>query len=175
MVRTVGAVIATLFIGGGGALGYVAQEEPEPNVTTIEDQAALEDAIAEEQQAAEEAAEQHRRAEEEAERLEEELEEAEAARAEAEAEADEAERRRRAAEAQSSYRSTYSSPSRSSSPSYSSPSYSSPSYPSSSSLSGGYNAAGCPRNQYVSGYTRSDGTYVDSYYRNSPNDGCGGG
>lgn len=41
--------------------------------------------------------------------------------------------------------------------------------------SGGYNEQGCPKNQYVSGYTRKDGTRVEGYYRNSPSDGCGGG
>jgi hypothetical protein len=37
---------------------------------------------------------------------------------------------------------------------------------------GGYNDAGCPKNQWVSGYFRSDGTYVGGYWRNSPNDSC---
>lgn len=37
------------------------------------------------------------------------------------------------------------------------------------------NDQGCPKNQYVSGYYRSDGTYVHGYSRNSPTDGCGGG
>lgn len=36
----------------------------------------------------------------------------------------------------------------------------------------GYNDVGCPKNQYVSGYYRSNGTYVNSYYRNSPSDDC---
>ncbi len=40
---------------------------------------------------------------------------------------------------------------------------------------GGYNGQGCPKNQYVTGHTRRDGTYVEGYYRNSPSDGCGGG
>ncbi len=35
-----------------------------------------------------------------------------------------------------------------------------------------YNDVGCPKNQYVSGYTRSNGTYVQGYYRNSPSDDC---
>ena len=35
-----------------------------------------------------------------------------------------------------------------------------------------YNDAGCPKNQWVNGYTRSDGTYVNGYYRNSPSDNC---
>jgi hypothetical protein len=39
----------------------------------------------------------------------------------------------------------------------------------------GLNDVGCPKNQWVSGYTRADGTYVAGYYRNSPSDGCGGG
>ena len=54
-------------------------------------------------------------------------------------------------------------------PSYTIPDYSDP-YP-----PGGYNGAGCPRDQWVNGYFRKDGTYVDGYYRNSPTDGCGGG
>lgn len=37
---------------------------------------------------------------------------------------------------------------------------------------GGYNSVGCPKNQYVSGYYRSNGTYVSGYWRNSPNDNC---
>jgi hypothetical protein len=41
--------------------------------------------------------------------------------------------------------------------------------PSSSSAFGGYGSisetTGLPRTEYVSGYTRSDGTYVDPYYR----------
>jgi hypothetical protein len=62
-----------------------------------------------------------------------------------------------------------------------SPSYSSSSYGSSYSPStgSGYSAPGSgygqistetgrPRDQYVSGYTRSDGTYVQPYYRSSP-------
>lgn len=40
---------------------------------------------------------------------------------------------------------------------------------------GGYNDQGCPRDQWVEGYVRDDGTRVDGYYRNSPHDGCGGG
>jgi len=36
---------------------------------------------------------------------------------------------------------------------------------------GGYNAAGFPKNQYVRSYFRRDGTYVHSYWRNSPTDG----
>lgn len=34
-----------------------------------------------------------------------------------------------------------------------------------------YNAAGFPKNQYVRGYVRRDGTYVRPYWRNSPHDG----
>jgi hypothetical protein len=37
---------------------------------------------------------------------------------------------------------------------------------------GGYNGAGCPKNQWVNGYYRSDGTYVSGYWRNSPSDSC---
>jgi hypothetical protein len=33
------------------------------------------------------------------------------------------------------------------------------------------NAAGYPKNQWVNGYYRSNGTYVHGYWRNSPNDG----
>lgn len=55
-------------------------------------------------------------------------------------------------------------------PDYDLPDYSDPSYP-----PGGYNDAGCPRDQWVNGYYRKDGTYVNGYYRNSPTDGCGGG
>jgi hypothetical protein len=40
---------------------------------------------------------------------------------------------------------------------------------------GDLNDVGCPKNQWVSGYYRADGTYVDGYFRNSPSDGCGGG
>ncbi|MEW6474298.1 MAG: PKD domain-containing protein [Actinomycetota bacterium] len=40
---------------------------------------------------------------------------------------------------------------------------------------GGFNDSGCPRDQWVNGYYRKDGTYVNGYYRNSPTDGCGGG
>jgi hypothetical protein len=36
---------------------------------------------------------------------------------------------------------------------------------------GGYNAAGFPKNQYVRSYFRRDGTFVHSYWRNSPTDG----
>ena len=36
---------------------------------------------------------------------------------------------------------------------------------------GEFNAAGFPKNQYVRPYVRSDGTYVSSYWRNSPDDG----
>lgn len=36
---------------------------------------------------------------------------------------------------------------------------------------GEYNDAGFPKNQYVRPYMRSDGTYVDGYWRNSPSDG----
>jgi hypothetical protein len=43
---------------------------------------------------------------------------------------------------------------------------------SSSSAPGGYNGAGCPKNQWVSGYFRSDGSYVSGYWRNSPADSC---
>lgn len=39
---------------------------------------------------------------------------------------------------------------------------------------GGYNDAGCPRDQWVNGYHRG-GSYVEGYFRNSPTDGCGGG
>lgn len=55
-------------------------------------------------------------------------------------------------------------------PSYTTPDYDLPDYP-----PGGYNDAGCPRDQWVNGYYRKDGTYVNGYYRNSPTDGCGGG
>ena len=37
------------------------------------------------------------------------------------------------------------------------------------------NSAGHPKNHYVDGYDRSDGTYTEGYWRNSPNDGLGGG
>jgi len=37
---------------------------------------------------------------------------------------------------------------------------------------GSLNDAGCVKNQYVSGYYRSNGTYVNGYYRNSPSDNC---
>jgi hypothetical protein len=37
---------------------------------------------------------------------------------------------------------------------------------------GGINSAGCPKNRWVNGYMRSDGTYVQGYWRNSPVDGC---
>jgi hypothetical protein len=47
------------------------------------------------------------------------------------------------------------------------PSYYSPS----SSYYGQLNAAGYPKNQWVNGYYRSNGTYVQGYWRNSPNDG----
>ena len=36
---------------------------------------------------------------------------------------------------------------------------------------GQLNAAGFPRNQFVRGYVRRDGTYVRPYWRNSPTDG----
>lgn len=36
---------------------------------------------------------------------------------------------------------------------------------------GELNAAGFPKNQYVRGYVRRDGTYVRPYWRNSPTDG----
>lgn len=36
---------------------------------------------------------------------------------------------------------------------------------------GGYNAAGFPKNQYVRSYVRSNGTFVQGYWRNSPTDG----
>ena len=42
----------------------------------------------------------------------------------------------------------------------------------SSSAPGGYNAAGCPKNQWVNGYVRADGTVVSGYWRNSPTDSC---
>jgi hypothetical protein len=59
-----------------------------------------------------------------------------------------------------------------SSPSYSYPSYTSPSYGySSSSYYGQPNAAGFPKNQYVSPYVTKSGRYVGGYYRNSPSDG----
>jgi hypothetical protein len=46
------------------------------------------------------------------------------------------------------------------------------SYPNvSASGFGGYNAAGFPKNQYVRSYVRRDGTFVGSYWRNSPTDG----
>lgn len=35
-----------------------------------------------------------------------------------------------------------------------------------------YNSVGCPKNQWVNGYYRSNGTYVQGYWRNSPNDDC---
>lgn len=35
-----------------------------------------------------------------------------------------------------------------------------------------FNGAGCIKDQYVSGYMRSNGTYVNGYYRNSPSDNC---
>lgn len=37
---------------------------------------------------------------------------------------------------------------------------------------GDLNRAGCTVNQYVRGYTRSDGTRVSGYWRNSPSDSC---
>jgi hypothetical protein len=37
---------------------------------------------------------------------------------------------------------------------------------------GGVNEAGCPKDQWVNGYYRSDGTYVSGYWRNSPTDSC---
>jgi hypothetical protein len=40
---------------------------------------------------------------------------------------------------------------------------------------GGYNDQGCPRDQWTNGYIRKDGTYVNGYWHNGPNDGCGGG
>ena len=36
---------------------------------------------------------------------------------------------------------------------------------------GELNAAGFPKNQYVRSYVRRDGTFVHSYWRNSPSDG----
>jgi hypothetical protein len=54
-------------------------------------------------------------------------------------------------------------------PDYDPPTYTDP-YP-----PGGYNDVGCPKDQWVNGYYRKDGTYVNGYYRNSPTDGCGGG
>jgi hypothetical protein len=50
--------------------------------------------------------------------------------------------------------------------SYYSSSYYRPSY----SYYGQLNRAGFPRNQYVSPYFRSNGTYVGGYWRNSPYD-----
>ena len=44
--------------------------------------------------------------------------------------------------------------------------------PSYTSNYGSYNDAGCVKNQYVSGYTRGNGTYVSGYWRNSPSDNC---
>ena len=38
---------------------------------------------------------------------------------------------------------------------------------------GGYNDEGCPKDQWVDGYTRRDGTRVRGHWRNSGNDGCG--
>jgi hypothetical protein len=35
-----------------------------------------------------------------------------------------------------------------------------------------YNSAGCPKNQYVNGYYKANGTYVAGYWRNSPTDNC---
>jgi hypothetical protein len=70
----------------------------------------------------------------------------------------------------SSYSSSYYRPSYYSSlyrPSYYRPSYYRPSYP---SYYGQLNRAGYPKNQYVSPYFRSNGTYVGGYWRNSPND-----
>lgn len=37
---------------------------------------------------------------------------------------------------------------------------------------GSFNDAGCVKDQYVSGYFRSNGTYVSGYWRNSPYDNC---
>ncbi len=45
-------------------------------------------------------------------------------------------------------------------------------YSLSNSSYGSYNDAGCVKNQYVSGYYRSNGTYVGGYWRNSPSDNC---
>jgi hypothetical protein len=36
---------------------------------------------------------------------------------------------------------------------------------------GGFNAAGFPKDQYVRPYVRSNGTFVNGYWRNSPTDG----
>jgi hypothetical protein len=44
-----------------------------------------------------------------------------------------------------------------------------------SSPPGGYNEQGCPKGEWVNGYTRKDGTRVQGYWRNSGRDGCGGG
>jgi hypothetical protein len=51
------------------------------------------------------------------------------------------------------------------------PTYRASYYSPSSSYSGQLNAAGYPKNQWVNGYYRSNGTYVSGYWRNSPNDG----
>jgi hypothetical protein len=48
-----------------------------------------------------------------------------------------------------------------------------PAPPRQSTVTHGYNDEGCPKNQFVSGYTRSDGTRVQGYWRNSSSDGCG--
>ena len=56
------------------------------------------------------------------------------------------------------------------SPSFYQP-YTTPSYSSSSSYYGQPNAAGFPKNQYVSGYVTQSGKYVSGYWRNSPTDG----
>ena len=69
-------------------------------------------------------------------------------------------------------------------PTYSSPSYDTPTYPSytssyhaptypsyTSSYDGQLNAAGFPKNQYVSPYVTKSGKYVGGHYRNSPADG----
>jgi hypothetical protein len=56
-------------------------------------------------------------------------------------------------------------------PSYGLSSYYSPSYYSPTSYYGEINGAGFPKTQYVRPYFRSNGTYVQGYWRNSPNDG----
>ena len=67
-------------------------------------------------------------------------------------------------------------------PSYVPPAYSAPTYNpppdtySGSYPPGGYNAAGCPRDEWTNGYWKpSSGTWVSGYFHNSPTDGCGGG
>lgn len=69
-----------------------------------------------------------------------------------------------------------SSPSSYTPPSYTPPSYTPrPSPAENGSYYGEKNDAGYPKNQYVDGYRRSDGSYTRGYWRNSPDDGLGGG